>query len=346
MPGTVPNQAETLARRARHAALLRAGDAVGRRRRGAGDPVAPSDRRRGACTSCRTRCRPSGACCSGVTVETPAGARRRLHHAPQLSAHRRRQARGSDRRRRRAHRRRAASELPKILCGDFNATPDSDEIRFLRGLHTSAGRRTFWQDAWERRHGRADGFTWARANPYTARLRWLERDRRLDYIFVSPMKRDGRGVVHDCRIVLDRAGRRRRAAVGPLRALRRGAARRRSKRSRNRDQEGTPSPTADAHLLTSPVEAPAFTTTDPWRVLRIQGEFVRGFDALADVGPAVTHLRLGAHARRDRPSTRRRAATARLLGERRLHRSSPAAGRGSWRPPTAARARRARRRWG
>src|SRR5258705_122657 len=76
------------------------------------------------------------------------------------------------------------SELPKILCGDFNATPDSDEIRFLRGLHTAAGRRTFWQDAWERRHGRADGFTWARANPYTARLRWLERDRRLDYIFV------------------------------------------------------------------------------------------------------------------------------------------------------------------
>jgi endonuclease/exonuclease/phosphatase family metal-dependent hydrolase len=96
------------------------------------------------------------------------------------------------------------SELPKVLMGDFNATPDSDEIRFLRGLHTAAGRRTFWQDAWERRHGRADGYTWARSNPYTARLRWLERDRRLDYIFVSPMKRDGRGVVLDCRVVLDR----------------------------------------------------------------------------------------------------------------------------------------------
>ena len=97
------------------------------------------------------------------------------------------------------------SELLKIWMGDFNATPDSDEIRFLRGLHSAGGRRTFWQDAWERRHGRADGFTWARANPYTARLRWLERDRRLDYIFVSPMRRDGRGVVQDCRIVLDRA---------------------------------------------------------------------------------------------------------------------------------------------
>lgn len=35
-------------------------------------------------------------------------------------------------------------------------------------------------------------------------------------------------------------------------------------------------------------EAAAFTHTDPWRVLRIQGEFVEGFDALADIGPAVT----------------------------------------------------------
>jgi endonuclease/exonuclease/phosphatase family metal-dependent hydrolase len=98
------------------------------------------------------------------------------------------------------------SELPRILTGDFNATPDSDEIRFLRGLHTSGGRRTYWQDAWERRHGRADGFTWARANPYTARLHWLDRDRRIDYIFVGALKRDGRGLVHDCRVVLDVPG--------------------------------------------------------------------------------------------------------------------------------------------
>src|SRR4051812_46706252 len=96
------------------------------------------------------------------------------------------------------------SEMPKILCGDFNATPDSDEIRFLRGLHTAAGRRTFWQDAWERRHGRADGFTWARSNPYTARLRWLERDRRPPYIFSGPIERDRRGVVVDCRIRIAR----------------------------------------------------------------------------------------------------------------------------------------------
>ena len=52
--------------------------------------------------------------------------------------------------------------------------------------------------------------------------------------------------------------------------------------------------TEDEQLLVSPAQKPApqraadFTHTDPWRVLRIQGEFVAGFDALADVGPAVT----------------------------------------------------------
>ncbi len=30
-----------------------------------------------------------------------------------------------------------------------------------------------------------------------------------------------------------------------------------------------------------------FTNTDPWRVLRIQGEFVEGFDALSRIGPCV-----------------------------------------------------------
>jgi len=98
------------------------------------------------------------------------------------------------------------SELPKIVMGDFNATPDHDEIRYLRGLHTLANRRAFYQDAFARRHPVESeaGFTWARRNPFTERLRWLERDRRIDYIFLTPISRDGRGVVQDARIVLDR----------------------------------------------------------------------------------------------------------------------------------------------
>jgi uncharacterized protein (TIGR00725 family) len=36
------------------------------------------------------------------------------------------------------------------------------------------------------------------------------------------------------------------------------------------------------------VEEAEFLHTDPWRVFRIMGEFVEGFDTLADLGPAVS----------------------------------------------------------
>ncbi|HUL02699.1 MAG TPA: TIGR00730 family Rossman fold protein [Gemmatimonadales bacterium] len=47
--------------------------------------------------------------------------------------------------------------------------------------------------------------------------------------------------------------------------------------------------TEDERLLTQvPRERRAFTKTDSWRVLRIMGEFVEGFDTLSDVYSAVT----------------------------------------------------------
>ena len=47
--------------------------------------------------------------------------------------------------------------------------------------------------------------------------------------------------------------------------------------------------TEDQRLLEKPTrEQMAFIDSDPWRVLRIQGEFVEGFDRLAGLGPAVT----------------------------------------------------------
>ncbi|HEV1998529.1 MAG TPA: TIGR00730 family Rossman fold protein [Candidatus Dormibacteraeota bacterium] len=45
-------------------------------------------------------------------------------------------------------------------------------------------------------------------------------------------------------------------------------------------------PTADQHLLES--TRADFIHTDTWRALRIQSEFVRGFDELAEIGPAVS----------------------------------------------------------
>lgn len=46
--------------------------------------------------------------------------------------------------------------------------------------------------------------------------------------------------------------------------------------------------TEDQKLLRSQEPTGAFQDTDTWRTLRIMGEFVEGFDALADVGPAVS----------------------------------------------------------
>lgn len=99
------------------------------------------------------------------------------------------------------------SELPKIVMGDFNATPEHDEIRFLRGRHTLGGRRAYFHDAFERgSEPGVDGTTWARRNPLTRRWRSLENDRRIDYVFVTPIADDGRGEVHSCQVVLDRPG--------------------------------------------------------------------------------------------------------------------------------------------
>lgn len=48
--------------------------------------------------------------------------------------------------------------------------------------------------------------------------------------------------------------------------------------------------TEDERLLSRDAVHPAvpFTRTDPWRVFRIMGEFVEGFDTLAELGPAVS----------------------------------------------------------
>jgi uncharacterized protein (TIGR00730 family) len=47
-------------------------------------------------------------------------------------------------------------------------------------------------------------------------------------------------------------------------------------------------PPADRTLLQAPAEQPSDHQNDSWRVLRFVSEFVEGFDALAEIGPAVT----------------------------------------------------------
>jgi hypothetical protein len=73
--------------------------------------------------------------------------------------------------------------------------------------------------------------------------------------------------------------------------------------------------TQDEQLLRPPPrEQVLFTETDPWRVLRIQGEFVEGFDALAELGPAVTIFG-SARTKEDHPYYQAAVKVARLLGE-------------------------------
>lgn len=73
---------------------------------------------------------------------------------------------------------------------------------------------------------------------------------------------------------------------------------------------------ADQQLLATPPlrERRAFTSTDPWRVFRIMGEFVEGFDSLSDVQRAVA---IFGSARVDEQDAWYEMArtTARLLGE-------------------------------
>jgi uncharacterized protein (TIGR00730 family) len=52
-------------------------------------------------------------------------------------------------------------------------------------------------------------------------------------------------------------------------------------------RSAVPGATSDQHLLDSRGSA-EWLHTDPWRVMRIQSEFVTGFGALAEVGPAVS----------------------------------------------------------
>src|SRR5438034_1735370 len=54
-----------------------------------------------------------------------------------------------------------------------------------------------------------------------------------------------------------------------------------------RKMHADPTMTEDRKLL-EPSERPAFLSSDPWRALRILAEFVDGFDALAEIGKAIT----------------------------------------------------------
>jgi endonuclease/exonuclease/phosphatase family metal-dependent hydrolase len=99
----------------------------------------------------------------------------------------------------------ATGEAPPIVAGDLNADPDSDEMRFLRGLTPLGGDSVYFADAWATTAGQAlgsgPGWTYDRRNPYALRSR--EPSRRIDYILVRGPDRRLRGEPLSAAIVLD-----------------------------------------------------------------------------------------------------------------------------------------------
>jgi endonuclease/exonuclease/phosphatase family metal-dependent hydrolase len=102
----------------------------------------------------------------------------------------------------------AGDDLPPILAGDFDATPDSASIRFLTGLQSLHGHSTVWYDAWAVAGDGSAGHTWSSDNPYVAPFAAAVfaqpvHRRRIDYILVgSPFRWRPRVVVRSCQVVL------------------------------------------------------------------------------------------------------------------------------------------------
>lgn len=67
-----------------------------------------------------------------------------------------------------------------VVCGDFNAGPDSDEIRLLTGRSAPPVPGLVFYDAWEVAGDGTAGITWSNRNPLAAL--GCYPDRRFDYV--------------------------------------------------------------------------------------------------------------------------------------------------------------------
>ena len=93
------------------------------------------------------------------------------------------------------------ASMPPIVAGDFNADPDSNEIRYLCGLAALEGASVYCHEAWRLAGGRGDGWTWDNRNPFAAADR--EPDRRRDDVFSGGRPNQGAGLPVHCEVVCD-----------------------------------------------------------------------------------------------------------------------------------------------
>ncbi|MFB9466047.1 endonuclease/exonuclease/phosphatase family protein [Streptomyces cinereospinus] len=90
------------------------------------------------------------------------------------------------------------SPFPPVVTGDFNAWPDSDELRLFGGSRTApVVPGQVFLDAWECAGSGAPGHTWDPANPYVAAGGLPGA--RIDYVHAGPPGPDGLGRVRAVR---------------------------------------------------------------------------------------------------------------------------------------------------
>ena len=82
------------------------------------------------------------------------------------------------------------AHLPVVVVGDFNAEPDADEMRFLRGLTALGGNCVYYADTFAQ-VGSGPWATYSKSSPFAAPLR--EAERRIDYVLVRGPDESGRG---------------------------------------------------------------------------------------------------------------------------------------------------------
>lgn len=92
--------------------------------------------------------------------------------------------------------------FPPVVTGDFNAFPDSDEVRKFGGYKTApAVPGQVFLDVWEYADPAQPSVTWNAANPYVAA--GFEPSARIDYIHTGPPGPEGLGSVSSVRRVGD-----------------------------------------------------------------------------------------------------------------------------------------------
>ncbi len=93
--------------------------------------------------------------------------------------------------------------FPPIVVGDFNAEPESDEIRFMKGLTGLGGPCVYFADSFGVAGDGSLGSTFSKTNPFAEPIR--EPERRIDYVFVRGPDDALRGEPRDARVCFDKA---------------------------------------------------------------------------------------------------------------------------------------------